>query len=664
MRRRALPLLLSLAAAPAVRPALADEPLAASVAIDAGRVEAEVSRLLYGHFLEFMYEGIKFGFDAELLRDRGFEEPAGPGGLPPGWERDPDSRNDDYALKLAVDGAVAYPPPTRDRPGHALRVAIAADDGVRRGIRQAAIPVRSGVEYRGSLWLRGKDFRGQVVVALEADRTGGSRLAAAELAVRGDGWRRHGFVLRPGKADPLAKLVVLFRGKGTLWIDQISLRPGDEVGGVRADVLAKIRPLAPAFFRWPGGNVAQDYHWMWGVGPRDQRFAWRNTAWGNELEPSDFGTDEYLAFCRRLGATPTLTVNLEGAGATAAEAAAWVEYVNGAATSRHGRLRAKNGRAAPYRVVWWEVGNEIWGDWVRGHSDARTYADNLVRYVRAMKKVDPSIKIIAVGDNDMKWNQTVLSIAGKSIDVLAVHHYYGSNDIGGDRDNLLARPLFFERFYRDVDALARRLTGRRVPLAINEWGVLTPERWYSLEAALYGARLMNVFERSSEIVHMSAVSDLVNGWPGGIIQASRHGLFVTPTWHAVRMWATHRGAVRVAAAVKSPTHDTSKEGKGVPWLDAVATRAARGGGAIYLKLVNTHPSRPLRTQVTVKGAAPRARARLETLTGPSLDTVVDWEHPDAVSVSEREVAAGPSFTVELPARSASVLTIDTAPARR
>ena len=648
-------LLVSLAPARAA----GEEPLAASVAVDAGRVEAEVSRLLYGQFIEFMFEGIKFGLDAELVRDRGFEEPPSSIGLPVSWERDPDSRNDDYALKLAWDAAVAYPAPTRERPGHALRVEVSADDRVRRGIRQGRIPLRAGVEYRGSVWLRAKDFRGTVVVALEADRTGGARYAAAELAVRGDGWRRYPFTLRPGKADPLAKLAVLVRGKGTLWIDQISLRPGDEVGGVRADVLAKIRPLAPAFFRWPGGNVAQDYHWMWGVGPRDQRFAWRNKAWGDELEPSDFGTDEYLAFCRRLGAVPTLTVNVEGAGATAAEAAAWVEYVNGPATSRYGRMRARNGRAAPYRVRWWEVGNEIWGSWVRGHSDARTYADNLVRYVRAMKKVDPSIKIIAVGDNEMKWNQTVLSVAGKSIDVLAIHHYYGSNDIGGDRGNLLARPLFFERFYKEVDALARKLTGRRIPLAINEWGVLTPERWYSLEAALYGARLMNVFERTSELVHMSAVSDLVNGWPGGIIQASRHGLFVTPTWHVARMWASHRGAVRIASAVTSPTHDTSKEGKGVPYLDAVATRAARRGGAIYLKLVNTHPTRALRTAITVKGAAPHARATLETLTGPSIDTVVGWEDPDAVSVTRSQIAAGAGFTIELPARSASVVTLET-----
>jgi alpha-N-arabinofuranosidase len=96
-------------------------------------------------------------------------------------------------------------------------------------------------------------------------------------------------------------MVILFSGKGRLWVDQVSLLPGDAVDGVRFDVLQKIKALRPSFIRWPGGNVAQDYHWMWGIGPRDQRFTWTNLSWGNELEPSDFGTDEFV---RRRGTLP------------------------------------------------------------------------------------------------------------------------------------------------------------------------------------------------------------------------------------------------------------------------------------------------------------------------------------------------------------------------
>ena len=199
-----------------------------------------------------------------------------------------------------------------------------------------------------------------------------------------------------------------------------------------------------------------------------------------------------------------------------------------------------------------EVGNEIWGDWVRGHSNAETYARNYNRYAQAMRAVDPSIKLIAVGDNDMNWNRTVLqapdrrSITSRSITITA-----GARR--GDPLNLMARPLFFERFYRQVQQLLSELgLDGRVKLAINEWGLDLPiERQYSMESALYGARLMNVFERSGDLVEMSAVSDLVNGWPGGIIQAGRHSVFVTPLYLVNQLYSDHRGDVRLASTKQS-----------------------------------------------------------------------------------------------------------------
>ena len=153
---------------------------------------------------------------------------------------------------------------------------------------------------------------------------------------------------------------------------------------MRADVFERVKALRPAFIRWPGGNVAQDYHWIWGVGPRDERPEWINLSWWNEREPSDFGTHEFIRLCRTLGAEPHLVVNVEGRGATAEEAAGWVEYVNGASTTKYGALRAAHGSPEPFGVKTWELGNEIWGDWVRGHSDAETYARNYLRYREAM----------------------------------------------------------------------------------------------------------------------------------------------------------------------------------------------------------------------------------------------------------------------------------------
>src|SRR5829696_5362023 len=506
----------------------ASQTTTATITIDTNKIDGEISPMLYGQFVEFMFEGIKRVMFAELLLNRGFEEPANAIGLSRYWERYPDDRNDDFALNFTWDHTVSYPEGKSDE--HSTRIDVAEGVVPRHGFYQSRIPVRAGIEYRGYIWLRGSDYRGSVTVSLEQDTSGGEVYAQADIGGVENQWRKYAFTLRPTHADALARFAILFNGRGRIWVDAVSLLPGDTISGIRQDVFQQITRLHPAFIRWPGGNVAQDYLWTWGIGPRDERPTWINLSWKNELEPSDFGTDEFIEFSRRAGAEPSITVNVEGRGASAADAAAWVEYCNGPANSKWGSLRVKNGHPEPYNVRLWEIGNEIWGNWVRGHSNAETYARNFNRYAAARKAVDPSIKLIAVGDNDMGWNRTVLSLAGGGIDFLAIHHYYGTSEMHGDPLNLMARPLFYENFYKEVRKLIEQLVpGRAIKLAINEWNASLPEsRQHSMEAALYGARLMNVFERASN-VEMSAVSDLVNGWPGGIIQASRHNVFMTPT---------------------------------------------------------------------------------------------------------------------------------------
>ena len=634
----------------------------ARIVIDAGRVEGRIDPRLYGQFLEFMYEGIKGGLSAELVKNRGFEEAANAIGLSRDWERYPDDRNDDYGLSFTWDATVAYPVSLdlfEDKPlQHALRVDAGGGIIERHGIYQPRIPVRAGRAYHGYLWLKTTGYEGRVVVALEEDLPGGRTHAEAEVRdIEGD-WRRYPFTLRPDRSDTHARLAFLFEGTGRVWVDQVSLLPGDAVGGVRADVEALVAALRPAFLRWPGGNVAQDYHWTWGVGPRDRRPIWANLSWKNEPEPGDIGTDEFVALSRRVGAEPSLTVNVEGRGATAEEAAAWVEYCNGPATSRYGAQRAANGHPEPYRVKYWELGNEIWGDWVRGHSDAATYARNAVRYAEAMRAVDPTIELIAVGDNDMDWNRTVLRTAGGLIDYLAIHHYYGRKDMAGDAKNLMARPLFYERFYRDVERLiAQEAKGRTIRLAINEWGLDLPEtRQHSMEAALYGARLMNVFERSSPRVAMTAESDLVNGWPGGIIQASRDRVFVTPLYHVNLLYNQHLGRERLRTTVEGPVFDSSREGTGVPVLDAVASRSA-DRSAIYLKVVNTDPASAVGTRIELRGVEVEPAGVWHVITAENLQTYNSFATPDAVRPRGGPIAAGGRFEVSLPPRSVSVIVL-------
>ena len=585
----------------------------AAIRIDASQRLNPIRDLLYGHFAEFMFENIKQGLWAELLLNRGFEDVAPPPAAAHYWERYPDTRNHANGFLLGGEAhgitEQGYPPDYQNR-AQVLTNLLPEQRG--HGIYQPRVPLRGGVTYRVSLWLRaanaervgsgvdtGGTFAGTLEVSLEEDRSGGEVYGMTALESIPSDWTRYEIELPIARTDPSARFVLRMFGVGTIWIDQLSLMPGDAKEGIRADVLEKVLALKPAFIRWPGGNVAQDYHWEWGIGPQDERPVWVNMSWDDDPEPADFGTIEYLQFCQLVGAEPNIVVNLEGRGVTvveaaqiraaggdirtesrpasAEEAANWVEYVNGDSRSRYGALRARDGYPEPFGVVYWEIGNEIWGDWVRGHSDASTYAANARRYIRKMKAVDPSIKIIAVGDEDPDWNRVVLEEIGAEIDMLSIHHYRPKEGDQKGYEALMARPLWYEELYGRIRTMIEEIVpDREIGVALNEWNTTFGiPRQHTMESALYGARLMNVFERQGDLIQMSAVSDLVNGWPGGVIQASRHEVFTSATFSVIEAYNRNRGDWRLATAVDCDVAlggGNAEIGASVPALDGTSLR--------------------------------------------------------------------------------------------
>ena len=677
-----------------------DPTVEARIRIDASERLNPISDLLYGQFAEFMFENIKGGLWAELIVNRGFEDLAPPPAAAHYWERYPDTRNHANGFMLGGEAIGAseqgYPPSFENR-AQVLVNSLPEQQG--HGIYQSGVPVRSGVTYRGSVWIRAAGvnraegglsvsgaFEGSVSVSLEEGRSGGKVYAVRELSEIPIEWTRFEFDLPVAESDSLARFVFRVYGVGAIWIDQVSLMPGDAVSGVRAEVLEKIRALQPAFVRWPGGNVAQDYHWEWGIGPRDERPIWVNMSWDNDPEPADFGTIEYLEFCASIGAEPNIVVNAEGRGvtvpeaaaltgagkdirihsrpATAQEAANWVEYVNGDASTRYGAMRAKDGHPEPFGVVYWEIGNEIWGDWVRGHSDAATYAANARRYIRAMKAVDPTIKIIAVGDEAPDWNRTVLTEIGSEIDLLSIHHYRPKDGDPPGFAALMARPLWYERLYGRVrEMILEIVPGREIGVALNEWNTTFGiPRQHTMESALYGARLMNVFERQGDLIRMSAVSDLVNGWPGGVIQASRHDVFTTATYSVIEAYNSHRGDWRIKADVEcSVEYDPGDPslGSAVPALDVSVTETELATD-VFVKAVNTSATRSIRAAFEFEGIAGElgSKGTATTVTAPTLETANTFSEPNLVSSKTSEFPIrGPQFEYEFPKHSVTVIRI-------
>lgn len=672
----------------------------ASIRVDASQRLNPISDLLYGHFAEFMFENIKQGLWAEILVNRGFEDVAPPPAAAHYWERYPDTRN--HANGFLLGGKAygiteqGYPSDYQNR-AQVLTNLLPEQRG--HGIYQPRIPLRGGVTYRASLWLRAANavrtgsgvdtrgtFAGSLAVSLEEDRSGGEVYGVTELESIPSEWTRYEFELPVARTDPGARFVLRMFGVGTIWVDQVSLMPGDATSSIRADVLERVLALRPAFIRWPGGNVAQDYHWEWGIGPRDERPVWINMSWDDDPEPADFGTIEYLQFCRLVGAEPNIVVNVEGAGVTvveaaqiraaggdirsesrpasAEEAANWVEYVNGDPSSRYGALRARDGYPEPFRVIYWEIGNEIWGDWVRGHSDASTYAANARRYIRQIKAVDPSIKIIAVGDESPDWNRVVLEEIGGEIDMLSIHHYRPKEDDPKGYAALMARPLWYEELYGRVRNMIEEIVpNREIGVALNEWNTtFGVPRQHTMESAIYGARLMNAFERQGDLIRMSAVSDLVNGWPGGIIQASRHDVFTSATYSVIEAYNRNRGNWRLATAVDCDVVlDTgdAELGSSVPALDVTAS-SDDAGTELYLKAVNTSATQAIRATVEIANAAGDLDnvASVTTITAPTLEDANSFSEPNKIAARETQVRIdGPRFTYEFPKHSVTVVRL-------
>jgi alpha-L-arabinofuranosidase len=159
---------------------------------------------------------------------------------------------------------------------------------------------------------------------------------------------------------------------------------------------------------------------------------------------------------------------------------------------------------------------------------------------------------------------------------------------------------------------------------------------------------------------MSAVSDMVNGWPGGIVQAGRNGVFVSAVYHVNAMYATHLGAHRLHTIVEGPTFDSSREGRSVPVLDAVASRSP-DGREIYIKLVNADASRAIETRFEIRGAKVTGSGDRDLLAASRPSSSNGFASPRAIVPQSDRFAAGQTFTLLLPRQSVSVLTLHASP---
>ena len=611
----------------------------ASITIDASKIANHIDRNIYGHFIEHMHRCIWSGIWSELLWNRKFTGASDDRGLIETWE--------------ALGEGARYSADNREFVTSCQSQRIDLAPGKEAGIlkKDGGIGIKPG-RYTVRAILKQHGLSSGVTFAL---RQAGKVYASATTPKLTAKWAEYKAELKVTESDPNAQFSVSAVGPGALWIGCLSLMPADNVGGCRRDVLDSIERINPPNIRWPGGNMASGYHWEDGVGPRDRRMPRWERAW-NGWEWNDFGTDEFIAFCRKVGTEPYICVNA-GEG-NADEAAHWVEYCNGSADTPYGKLRAANGDPEPYRVKYWGIGNEMYGDWQLGHLDATKYALKSIEFARAMKAVDPSIKLVGVGvpgDGWGNWNRIVARTAGSYYDYLSVHDYRGLSLWDSREYNYLSivgSSDWEERMLADTSRIVDEAAGKRLPLAFDEWNVWFPGEKYEVRDGLFAAGVMHAMQRLGDRVTMANLAQLVNVL--GAIHTTSTQIVETPIYKVFELYSNLCYENRCATQSTGPSFDTPS-GR-LPLLDACATVSA-DRARLAITVINRDPLRNLPAKLSIKGFSASAQAEIAVLNGPSADSANSFESPNVVGITRAKSNLDLSKPYTFPAHSVTVITL-------
>jgi alpha-N-arabinofuranosidase len=458
------------------------------------------------------------------------------------------------------------------------------------------------------------------------------------------------------------RLSLALEEPGTVWLDQSLLFPADHIDGWDPEVVAYMRDARLPLLRFPGGNFASGYHWQDGIGPLDSRPAEPNPAWFG-VEWDHVGTDEWLGLCELVGAEPLICVNA-GDG-TPEEAAAWVEYCNGDIATPMGALRAANGHPEPYRVKRWEIGNELYGSWQIGHTDAQGYAERYADFHAAMAAVDPDLEFIACG-YDAAWNRTVVRRNPTTVRSFSVHTLPGSH-IPEEADPLevyLELMGFLESYPTELRRRAAPMAEVGIPpkLAITELQIFTKSSKLpnnkTLTEALWTAGIYNLAIRSGGAIELVTHSALVNH--GGGLEKLFGVVYPDPVWWTTHLYSTMSGSQPVAVEVAGSAFST--EGRwfprveDVPYLDAVALLDP-AGEELTLLVVNRHPESTLAAQISVRDFQLSGEVLVSLLSGESFMARNSWDDSETVRLEETVLSATASFIHEFPPHSLTVMRL-------
>jgi len=432
------------------------------------------------------------------------------------------------------------------------------------------------------------------------------------------------------------------------WLGGTNMAPKMET---RAGIIQYVKQSGITCFRFPGGGSPDSF--------RDS-----------------------VEFCRITGTRLIIQVNVESG--TAQEAADWVAYLN---------------KTVGFPALYWELGNEVYGDWDPGHMTADKYADLIIEYATKMKAVDPSIKIGMdwAGATRQFFNTRVIKKAGKYIDFVSIHWY--PNRINPDNMHdgrihpypleVIANSEYIPGVVKDVKELfAKYVPDRERPIEVTflEWdgavdGPSSDFRPYSkgivqwsLANALfhldcYGKFASSGVAASTTFDFQSIGFGYIRGWDkeAGWGGQRWDGEIVRPKALALKMFSGYFGDTVVASTVSDFPYYYAKDdwwpgtylGR-VPYVSAYAG-IFEGKNKCSLLLINKHPEKSYKVRAITYNVNVRSQGKVYLLTGPSL-LAQNEGNPMSVQLREFDVHnIEREMDFGLPAHSAMLIQMDIEP---
>ena len=461
--------------------------------------------------------------------------------------------------------------------------------------------------------------------------------------------------------------------------------PIPNVRGIRTDVVEALKELHIPNLRWPGGCFADEYHWMDGIGPKDERPTVVNTHWGNVVEDNSFGTHEFMDLVEQLDTEPYICGNV-GSGSVR-EMADWVEYLTRSGDAPMSALRRKNGRDEPWRVKYFGIGNESWG--CGGNMRAEYYADLARQYSTYCRNHDGNqLYKIAGGANvdDYHWTETLMKTLGDLgcgcnprhfFDAISLHYYTYPY---GWEPKVSATEFDAETYYATlvsawrIDELLTRHSAimdvydpdKRIGLVLDEWGT-----WFAVEEgtnpgflyqqntmrdALVASVHFDAFHRHAERLAMANIAQTVNVLQA-VLLTDDDVLIRTPTYHVFEMNKGHHDAVSLPLHwIGEPLPQRSVEGKEMTLISGSAS--IRDGQAL-ISLTNLDLETAHTVRLDLRGAgASKPVGRI--LQGAAINDHNTAAQPDLVAPKPFEVPGLEEGVLRVELPPASFVTVSLA----